>query len=139
MSSPDQSDSRVSSPVHFGLRIRTVISVALVMVVISPALLFAQKPAATATNPPPIMLTVEGTNVWIQRFRDNTREAAYPNQILQNKDRGFTGDRSRASVRLSDLSVARIRENSIFEIEPLPDPKVQAEFSLLKGLLYLLH
>lgn len=114
---------------------------ALVLAALWPVLLFAQKPAATATatNPAARILTVEGTNVWIQRFRDNAREAAYPNQILQTKDRGFTGARSRASVRLSDLSVARIRENSIFEIEPLPDPKVQAEFSLLKGLLYLLH
>jgi hypothetical protein len=95
--------------------------------------------APSATNPPPMVLTVEGTNVWIQRFGSNTREAAYPAQILQNKDRGFTGARSRASVRLSDLSVARIRENSEFQIEPLPDPNVKAEFSLLKGLLYLLH
>src|SRR5690349_1699685 len=131
MSFPNQSDGRVSSPVYFRLRICTVASMALVLIGSWPALLLAQKPAATATNPPAMMLTVEGTNVWIQRFRDNSREAAYPNQILQSKDRGFTGDRSRASVRLSDLSVARIRENSIFEIEPLPDPKVEAEFSLL--------
>lgn len=93
----------------------------------------------TATNPPPIVLTVEGTNVWIQRLTSNNWESAYPNQILRVKDRGRTGKRSRTTVRLSDLSVTRIGERSEFEIEPLPDAEVEAEFSLFKGLLYLFH
>jgi tetratricopeptide (TPR) repeat protein len=123
-------------------RVVLLLSMLLVALAGGPATLLAQvrsTPAPATNPPPPMVLTVEGTNVWIQPFRSNVRVSAYPNQILQNKDRGFTGERSRASVRLSDLSVARIRENSIFEIEPLPDAKVEAEFSLLKGLLYLLH
>jgi tetratricopeptide (TPR) repeat protein len=92
-----------------------------------------------ARTNPPIVLTVEGTNVFIQRFRSNAWESAYPNQILAAKDRGRTGPRSRTSIRLSDLSVMHINENGVFEINPLADPKVEAEFSLFRGLLYLLN
>src|SRR5262249_35379401 len=96
-------------------------------------------PAATpSTPPPPIVLTVEG-NVSIQRFRSNVWESAYPRQVLGVKDRGRTGARSQTTLRLSDLSVVRIDERSDFEIEPLPEAKVEAEFSLLRGLLYLLN
>jgi len=94
--------------------------------------------AAQPTNPP-IILTVEGTNVFIQRRAANSWDPAYPNQILGEGDRGRTGRRSRASVRLSDLSVQRVFENSVFEIRPLADPNVEAEFSLFRGLLYLLN
>lgn len=104
-----------------------------------PYWLSAQENAARPQTNPPIVLTVEGTNVFVQRFRSNTWESAYPNQILAAKDRGRTGIRSRTSVRLSDLSVMHINERSEFEIQPLPDPKVEAEFSLFRGLLYLLN
>ncbi len=101
----------------------------------------AQSPPATGTktNPPPIILTVEGTNVFVQRFTSNAWEKAYPSQVLAAKDRGRTGSRSRASVRLSDLSIMRIAERSEFEIQPLPDKEVEAEFSLFRGLMYLLN
>jgi tetratricopeptide (TPR) repeat protein len=98
----------------------------------------AQPVAPQFTNPP-IVLTVEGTNVFIQRFGSNQWETAYANQVLAAKDRGRTGNRSRTSVRLSDLSVMRISERSEFEIQPLLDQKAEAEFSLLRGLLYLLN
>ena len=94
--------------------------------------------ASRSTNSP-IILTVEGTNVFVQRFQSNAWESAYPNQILSTKDRGRTGLRSRTSVQLSDLSVLRIGELSEFEIKPLAEEKVEAEFSLLRGLLYLLN
>jgi Tfp pilus assembly protein PilF len=104
-----------------------------------PSWLSAQENAVRPQTNPPIVLAVEGTNVFIQRFRSNTWESAYPNQILAAKDRGRTGIRSRTSVRLSDLSVMHIGERSEFEIQPLPDSKVEAEFSLFRGLLYLLN
>ena len=97
------------------------------------------QPAAPQFTNPPIVLTVEGTNVFIQRLGSNQWETAYPNQILATKDRGRTGNRSRTSVRLSDLSVMRISQRSEFEIQPLQDQKAEAEFSLLRGLLYLLN
>ena len=100
----------------------------------------AQTPSSSSllTNPP-IVLTVEGTNVWVQRFRSNLWESAYPSQILRVKDRGRTGADSRTSVRLSDLSVLRIGWHSEFEIQPHPKPEVEAEFSLLHGLMRLLE
>ncbi|HXI50825.1 MAG TPA: hypothetical protein VNH84_04955, partial [Candidatus Saccharimonadales bacterium] len=92
----------------------------------------AARPAeAAAQVPPPIVLTVEGTNVWIQHPRSQQRESAYPQQILEIKDHGYTGARSRATLRLSDLSVARISEQSEFEIEALPDKTSDGGFSLL--------
>ena len=97
------------------------------------------QPAAPQFTNPPIVLTVEGTNVFIQRFGANQWETAYVDQVLAAKDRGRTGNRSRTSVRLSDLSVMRISERSEFEIQPLRDQKAEAEFSLLRGLLYLLN
>jgi len=60
-------------------------------------------------------------------------------QILQARDRGRTGLRSRTSIRLSDLSVMRIGWQSEFEIQPLTEAKAGSEFSLFRGLLYLLH
>jgi ferric-dicitrate binding protein FerR (iron transport regulator) len=104
-----------------------------------PCWLSAQENRAAARTNPPIVLTVEGTNVFIRRSGAVTWDSAYPKQILAAKDRGRTGIRSRTSVRLSDLSVMHISERSEFEIQPLPDPKVEAEFSLFRGLLYLLN
>lgn len=113
---------------------------ALAQISLIPSLLAQSLPATGAkTNPPPIILTVEGTNVFVQRVTSNAWENAYPNQILAPKDRGRTGSRSRASVRLSDLSIMRIAERSEFEIQPLPDKEVEAEFSLFRGLMYLLN
>jgi tetratricopeptide (TPR) repeat protein len=77
--------------------------------------------------------------VWIQRFRSTAQEPAYVNQILQERDRGRTGLRSRTSIRLSDLSVMRIGWQSEFEIQPLVESKAESEFSLFRGLLYLLN
>lgn len=86
-----------------------------------------------------MVLTVEGTNVWIQRFRSTAPEPAYVSQVLQARDRGRTGLRSRTSIRLSDLSVMRIGWQSEFEIQPLTEARAESEFSLFRGLLYLLH
>jgi hypothetical protein len=94
---------------------------------------------ATSVVPPPIILTVEGTNVWVQRFRSNVWESAFPQQVLRVGDRGRTGADSRTSIRLSDLSVLRIGWHSEFEIQPLPVAEVEAEFSLWRGLLRLLN
>jgi len=99
----------------------------------------AQPASRANTNPPPIVLSVEGPNVFIRRVASNLWESAFPNQVLAAKDRGRTGSRSRASIRLSDLSIMRIAERSEFEIQPLEDTKVEAEFSLFRGLLYLLN
>ena len=105
-----------------------------VLLLIATCLVAVERPL-----PPPIVLTVEGTNVSIRRFQTKVVESAYPSQVLQVKDQGFTGRRSQATIRLSDLSIMQIHELGRFEIQPLPDPKGQGEFSLFEGLIYLLH
>ncbi|HAV62246.1 MAG TPA: hypothetical protein DCY13_07750, partial [Verrucomicrobiales bacterium] len=95
--------------------------------------------AASSFTNPPIVLTVEGTNVWIRPHQTNTWITAFPRQELQEKDRGRTGADSRTSIRLSDLSVLRIGVFSEFEIQPLPEPEIEAEFSLWRGLMRLLN
>jgi hypothetical protein len=96
-------------------------------------------PASTPSIPPPIILTVEGTNVWVHPHLADDWVSAFPRQILRPRDRGRTGANSRTSVRLSDLSVLRIGWHSEFEIQPLPEPEIDAEFSLIRGLLRLLN
>ncbi|HYG24289.1 MAG TPA: FecR domain-containing protein [Verrucomicrobiae bacterium] len=112
----------------------------LMMVALMPGSLRAQTSSQSSRAvEPPIVLTVEGTNVWIQRHRSNAWSAAYPRQRLNVRDRGRTGADSRTSIRLSDLSVLRIGWHSEFEIQPLPSPEVDAEFSLSRGLMRLLN
>jgi tetratricopeptide (TPR) repeat protein len=94
---------------------------------------------SSAIANPPIILTVEGTNVWVQRRLSDVWESAFPRQILRVRDRGRTGADSRTSVRLSDLSVLRIGWHSEFEIQPFPEPDIDAEFSLFRGVLRLLN
>ena len=42
-------------------------------------------------------------------------------------------------LRMSDLSVLRVKERSQFEIKPPPEPAQPAGFALLKGIVYLFH
>jgi len=128
-----------SSPIRIHSR-PFVVSFLSIIALLWPQEITAQTRSDSTTSvPPPIVLTVEGTNVWIQRSGSNTWDSAYPRQILRTKDRGRTGSDSRTSVRLSDLSVLRIGWHSEFEIQPLPEPDVEAEFSLLRGLMRLLN
>jgi tetratricopeptide (TPR) repeat protein len=114
---------------------RSAVALTLLMI---PGWSGAQSRSSAFTNLP-VVLTVEGTNVWVDRFRTKRVEAAYPKQLLEVRDQGRTGLRSQATIRLSDLSVVRLDELSRFEIQPLPEPNIDAEFSLWQGLLYLLH
>src|SRR5438309_11176914 len=120
------------SSVAKAIWLRTICAVVL-------GLLSTQTVRAAGSNPPPIVLTVEGANVWIQRFQSNLWQSAYPSEILRVKDRGRTGADSRTSIRLSDLSVLRIGWHSEFEIQPPSEPGVDGEFSLRQGLLRLLN
>jgi tetratricopeptide (TPR) repeat protein len=57
-------------------------------------------------------------------------------QTLAIHDRIRTGEDSRATVRLSDLTVLRIDENSEDEIEPPPEPGVKATLNIKQGSTY---
>ena len=87
------------------------------------------------------VLTIEGmTNeVLITRVAAGRMEPAFVRQILYPGDRGRTGPRSRATLRMSDLSVLRVSELSQFLIEQPPDPAEPAGLALFKGLLHLFH
>jgi Tfp pilus assembly protein PilF len=87
----------------------------------------------------PIVLTVEGTNVWIRPSQSNTWESAYTGQLLRIKDQGRTGADSRTAIRLSDLSVLRVGWFSEFEIQPVTEGPAEAQFSLFQGLVRLLN
>jgi tetratricopeptide (TPR) repeat protein len=96
--------------------------------------------AAPATNAVRV-LSIEGeaTQVEISRAGATAWDPAYADQILQPGDRGRTGPRAKVLLRMSDLSVLRVRERSQFEIKPPPEPAQPAGLALLRGMIYLFH
>jgi len=72
----------------------------------------------------------------IQRSGSQKWDPAYAGQLLSFGDRGQTGDRSRATLRMYDLSFARVGENTSFEVEAPPVPRQKATMRLWKGMLY---
>ena len=50
-----------------------------------------QRVVAASFIQPPIVLTVEGTNVFIRRFTTTNWVSAFPQQVLRERDRGRTG------------------------------------------------
>ncbi len=96
----------------------------------------AQQPAARPTKGRTSVVEIEGT-VQVSRAGSNSWEPAQTNQWLQASDRLRTGERSRAVIRLSDLTTKRLGEQTIIQIPPA-SPR-GAGFNLLKGLLYYFH
>jgi Tfp pilus assembly protein PilF len=82
-------------------------------------------------------LTVEGT---VQVFPVNGTGwvAAQTNQPLRTGDRLRTGVRSRATARLSDLSVLRINELTTLQIQPPPQPGKAPALDVRSGAGYFL-
>ncbi|HEY1663604.1 MAG TPA: TonB-dependent receptor [Verrucomicrobiae bacterium] len=99
-------------------------------------IVFAQNiPAAPAAGDS-VLLTVEGK---VQTAVAGTMDwqAARTNQILRVGDRLRTGLRSRATVRLSNLTVLRVNELTTLQIQPPAQPGQQAVLNLEKGAGYL--
>lgn len=63
-------------------------------------------------------------------------ERRQSNQILHVGDRVRTGVRSRATVRLSDLTVLRVNELTTLQIRPPSQPEKQAALDLQRGAAY---
>src|SRR5688572_11420638 len=83
-----------------------------------------------------ILLEVEG-KVVISRAGTPAWDPAHTNQVLFPGDRLRTLERSRAVVRLSDLSLLRLAELSHIQI---PDTTARrGGFNLLRGLIYFFH
>ena len=92
-------------------------------------------PAASAADAS-VLLTIEGT-VETAPAGSMNWAAASTNQILHAGDQLRTGPRSRATVRLSDLTVLRVNELSTLQIQPPSVPGKQSVLNLKKGAAYL--
>ena len=91
---------------------------------------------AAASNAEPAVLEIEG-KVEVSRGASGLWDPAYTNQVLRPADWVRTGERSRAVVRVSDLSTLRLGEQTLIQVPP-PATK-RAGFNFLKGILYYFH
>ncbi len=82
-----------------------------------------------------MLLTVEG-QVSISRAGTTAWLAATTNSVLQNGDRLRTGLRSRAVVRLANLSVVRVNELTTFLVQPPSAPGKTAKLNVQSGSTY---
>ena len=91
-------------------------------------------PAAPAADNS-ILLTIEGA-VEIASVSATIWTPAQTNQILRVGDRLRTGPHSRATVRLSDLTVLRVNELTTLLIQPPPAAGKQPVLNIGKGGVY---
>jgi tetratricopeptide (TPR) repeat protein len=101
-------------------------------------LLLPSSRAAEEPGPdhPILVLELEG-RVDVMRAGARVWDPAYTNQVLEAGDQLRTLQRSRAVIRLSDLTLMRLGESSSIRIPP---PKREGAFyNLLRGVLYFFH
>ena len=91
--------------------------------------------AQTAESSPPAVLLIK-ENIVDVAARGAAWTGAIVGQTLATHDRIRTGEDSRATVRLSDLTVLRIDENSEDEIESPQEPGVKATLNIKQGSTY---
>ncbi|MEP6663615.1 MAG: FecR family protein, partial [Verrucomicrobiota bacterium] len=84
-----------------------------------------------------LLLTVAGT-VEVARKGNANWQSGQTNQSLNVGDRLRTGKRSRATVRLSNLSVLRVFELTTLEIQP-PEKEGRAALNLESGAAYFFN
>lgn len=100
---------------------------------------FAQNaPAPSSSKATSILLTVEG-KVEAARAGVAQWSAAKTNQVLQTGDRVRTGSRSRATLRLSDLSILRVNELTTLEIRPPQQAGHKPQLDLKSGATYFFN
>lgn len=92
---------------------------------------------ARSRPPDSILLTLEG-KVEVARTGSSTWTPGRTNQTLQIGDRLRTGIRSRATVRLSNLSVLRVNELTTLQIQPPSAPGKPSLLDLKSGAAYFL-
>ena len=99
------------------------------------------RPDASAQSTPPtnvvVIVAYEG-KVEISRAGSPRWDPGQTNQVLDPGDQIRTGPRSRATLRLFDLTEVRVDENSTFEIERPPQEE-SIIVHILRGALYLFH
>src|SRR5580765_3070604 len=92
------------------------------------------QPSATPAAPNHVtVLDVQG-RVEVARAGPVVWDPAYTNQVLLPGNRIRTHIRSRALLRLTDLTELRLNELTEFLVEPEP-----ARFRLLQGVIYFFH
>ncbi|MSU58039.1 MAG: hypothetical protein EXS35_07655 [Pedosphaera sp.] len=101
---------------------------------------FGQTLFAAATDKSPaaancVVLTIEGKLEVIVKGA-TAWSPARTNQTLQAGDRVRTGNRSRATLRWSDLSTLRVNELTTIEIQPPSQPDKKPELDLKSGAAY---
>jgi tetratricopeptide (TPR) repeat protein len=99
-------------------------------------MLFAQTPATTPKAASEL-LTIEGT-VQVRVVGAADWVPGQTNQFLHIGDRLRTAARSRATVRLSDLTILRVNELTTLQIQPPREPGKQSLLDLNSGSAYFL-
>ena len=85
-----------------------------------------------------VLLTVSG-QVDISAGGTNAWSPGQPNEVLKLGDHLRTGKNSRASVRLSDLSILRVYELTTVEIKPPAKPKDNNVIDIKAGATYFFN
>lgn len=96
---------------------------------------FAQNIPATPAAGNSIVLTIEG-KVETAIAGTMNWQVARTNEILHVGDRLRTGLRSRATVRLSNLTVLRVNELTVLQIQAPSQPEQQSALNLESGAAY---
>jgi len=100
------------------------------------ARLFAQTPAVAPTSDS-LLLTVEGV-VELYPLGGTGWSTAQTNEVLHMGDRLRTSERSRATIRLSDLTVLRLNELTTLQLRPPATPGVSSLLDVKSGSAYFL-
>ena len=96
-----------------------------------------EAPASKQSRPPVVVLEIENT-LEVRRSGAAVWDPGRTNQILLPGDRLRTGERSRAVLRLSNLTLIRIGELSVLEV-PEPEPTERIGLNIFKGIFYFFH
>jgi tetratricopeptide (TPR) repeat protein len=105
------------------------------VLVVASGLILRTATAQTAESSPPAVLLTKEHIVDVSLHRSAWAEAVV-GQTLETHDRIRTGEDSRATVRLSDLTILRMDENSEDEIEPPQEPGGKATLNIEQGSTY---
>ncbi len=109
----------------------------LVLLCFSPKVFAQNAPVAAKPGSDAILLTVAGT-VDVAAAGTTTWSTGQTNQALKIGDRVRTGKNSRATVRLSNLSVMRMYELTTLEVQA-PDKNARSMIDVKSGAVYFFN
>ncbi len=118
-------------------RVKTVSKILFLLLALPAFSLLAQT-NHPASQPDAVLLTVEG-RVQTARASGGAWTNARTNQVLRAGDQVRTGVRSRATLRLSDLSVLRVNELTSLEIRPPAPAGPPQSLNVKSGAIYFFN